>query len=1004
MSEEKFEQAVIEKLKKEGWTYREDLSNKKAEVLEQNWREVLNDNNRIKLKDKPLSDNEFDNLKQELTHNKTPYDAQLLLAGAGGVGTLPLKRDDGSQIEIEIFYGDEVAGGHSRYEIVNQITFDKLPKTFGHNRRIDIMLLINGLPVGHVEEKDESRANQLSAFEQFQKYDSDGMYKGLFSFVQVMFVLSQHSAHYFARPKNATEYNREFLFGWRDDEGNDISDAMVFIHQVMGIPALHRLVTVNMIPDADNDNLMVMRSYQIQATRAIMDRMRVMENNHLVEKEGGYVWHTTGSGKTVTSFKVAQLLASLPRVRHVLFIVDRVDLVNQTAENFKSFAYKTFEKRIQVVKGYELKKALKQKNGPSNIFLTTVQGLDKAVKSGLASDERMVILMDEAHRSASGDAVAHIKSAFPKTTWFAFTGTPNFYSDDANDVKTTRAVSTYDVFGQRLHRYTIKDAISDQNVLGFDVSYYTPTVEKDADSDLTEKELEKAVYTSLPFREAVVEDIRDNWDKNHSGPIEMSVREPNQFHGMLAVSGKQAVVAYYNLFKKLAPNLRVAMTYSRDEDNGMGSSDLQESLKAAIQDYSDFYGTHNFFNDSDTERAYLTDVTKRIAHKKPYNRKLTAEQEAETPQRLDLIIVSDQLLTGFDSKYVNTIYMDKILKEGLLIQAMSRTNRTIDRSAKPHGKVRFFRKGEMMEDRVKQALMIYTQGGNDTQPDKDKLNKDKDELEKDLITDDILAPKQAKQIQELIPQIEELKTMAGEDFSVNPRSEKEREQFVQLAADVNHSVQRLVQQGYSIGDEIDDVDANGNKNGNKIALNLADDNQFSALQARLNDVNDLLPPKRQIDLTNIQIAIDLYSREIIDYDRLVELINEYMKETVDTKRAEIEKHIAAMSDSERNEIIEILDGIVSGKYRVAFNTETFDQTRKSVRSDHQELMIRRWADDHHLSGNAIIEAYEDFLPGVGLNDNPKLKARLEQIENDEKLGFFQIADFEDGVQDFFAKL
>lgn len=1004
MSEEKFEQAVIEKLKKEGWTYREDLSNKKAEVLEQNWREILNDNNRIKLKDNPLSDNEFDNLKLELTHNKTPYDAQLLLAGAGGVGTLPLTRDDGSQLEIEIFYGDEVAGGHSRYEIVNQVTFDKLPRTLGHNRRIDIMLLINGLPVGHIEEKDESRANQLSAFEQFQKYDSDGMYEGLFSFVQIMFILSQHSAHYFARPKNAMEYNREFLFGWRDDDGKDISDAMVFIHQVMGIPALHRLVTVNMIPDADNDNLMVMRSYQIQATRAIMDRMRVMENNHLVEKEGGYVWHTTGSGKTVTSFKVAQLLAAMPRVRHVLFIVDRVDLVNQTAENFKSFAYETFERRIQVVNGGTLRKALKQKDGPSNIFLTTVQGLDKAVKGGLESDERMVILMDEAHRSASGDAVVHIKKAFSKTTWFAFTGTPNFYSDDVNDVKTTRAVSTYDVFGQRLHRYTIKDAISDQNVLGFDVSYYTPAIEKEADSDLTEKELEKAVYTSLPFREAVVEDIRDLWNENHSGPIEMGVRQPNQFHGMLAVSGKQAVVAYYNLFKKLAPNLRVAMTYSRDEDNGQGSSDLQESLKKAMQEYSEFYGTYNFLNDHDSERAYLTDVTKRIAHKKPYNRKLTEAQETETPQRLDLIIVSDQLLTGFDSKYVNTIYMDKILKEGLLIQAMSRTNRTIDRNAKPHGKIRFFRKGEMMEERVQNALVIYTQGGNDTQPDQDQLNQDQSEMEKVLITDDILAPKKAKQIQNLIPQIEELKTMAGEDFSVTPPSEKEREHFVQLAAEVNHSVQRLVQQGYKIGDEIADVDAQGDQNGQKIALNLKDDSHFSALQARLNVVNLTLPTKRQIDLTNIQIAIDLYGHEIIDYDRLVELINEYMKETVDTKRAEIEKHIATMTDVERNEILDILDGIISGKYRVAFNTETLDKTRKAVRSDQQELTIRRWADDYHLSGNAIIEAYEAFLPGVGLNDNPKLKAKLKQIEKKEKLGFFAIADFEDDVLNFFAKL
>ncbi len=225
-------------------------------------------------------------MKLELTKNKAPYDAQLMLAGAGGVGTVPLNRDDGTQLELEIFYGDEVAGGHSRYEVVNQITFTDLATSLSSKRRIDIMLLINGLPVAHIEEKDESLQNQWNAFEQFPKYDGDGMYTGLFSFVQVQFVLSQNSAHYFARPKNSHSYNRDFAFGWRDDDGKDVTNTMTFIHEVMGIPALHRLVTVNMIPDAANDNLMVMRSYQIQATRQILDRMREMDQNGLVEKEG----------------------------------------------------------------------------------------------------------------------------------------------------------------------------------------------------------------------------------------------------------------------------------------------------------------------------------------------------------------------------------------------------------------------------------------------------------------------------------------------------------------------------------------------------------------------------------------------------------------------------------------------------------------------------------------------------------------------------------------------
>ena len=428
----------------------------------------------------------------ELNKNKTTYDAQLMLAGAGGVGTIPLNRDDGSQLELEIFYGDEVAGVRSRYEIVNQITFNNLTNSLSAKRRIDIMLSINGLPVAHVEEKDQSLQNQWNAFEQLKKYHGDGMYTGLFSFVQVQFIMSQSSAYYFSRPKNVESYNHDFVFSWRDEQGKEVTDAMRFIHEVIGIPALHRLVTVNMIPDASNDNVMVMRSYQIQATRKILDRIREMNQNDFVEREGGYVWHTTGSGKTVTSFKVAQLLASMPRVQDVIFIVDRVDLVTQTFENFKSFAYKTFENRIKVVNGHELKKELKH-NQTSHIYLMTVQGLDRAVKAGLTSHNRMVILMDEAHRSACGDAISRIKQALPKTTWFGFTGTPNFYSDEVHDVKTSKGVSTYDIFGPRLHRYTIKDAIGDGNVLGFDVTYYETDFEHDMDSGLTEKELEKEV-------------------------------------------------------------------------------------------------------------------------------------------------------------------------------------------------------------------------------------------------------------------------------------------------------------------------------------------------------------------------------------------------------------------------------------------------------------------------------------------------------------------------------
>jgi len=990
MAEDKFENTVIEKLKDEGWDYLEDYSGITYDKLYVHWRDILNQNNIKKLKGKVLTDSEFEQIKLELNRIKTPYDAQLILAGAGGKGTIPLLRDDGSRIEIEIFYDDEIAGGHSRYEVVNQVTFNNLTYSLSDKRRIDIMLLINGLPIAHIEEKDESLQDQWSAFEQLKKYDGDGMYSGLYSFVQVQFILSQHSAHYFARPKDNQSYNRDFVFGWRDNKGNDVTNTMEFIHQVMGIPALHRLVTVNMIPDASTDNLMVMRSYQIQATRKILDRMNQMNNNDLIEKEGGYIWHTTGSGKTVTSFKVAQLLATMPRVQDVLFIVDRVDLINQTFENFKSFAYKTFENRIQIVKGYELKKILSKKsNQSSHIYLITVQGLDRVIKSGLISNNRMVILMDEAHRHASGDSVKRIKNALPKTTWFGFTGTPNFYSDEINDVKTSKNISTHDIFGTCLHRYTIKDAIGDGNVLGFDITYYDSSIESKFDKDLSEKDLERQVYSSVPFRKAVIEDIKDSWQKNAGGPIEMGIRKPNQFQGILAVSGKQAVASYYSLFKQIAPEIRVAMTYSRNEDNGIGTSDLQQVLKQAMKDYVKRYDTHDFLEEKDSERLYLNDITKRIARKKPYN-------VNNDKDRLDLVIVSDQLLTGFDSKYINIIYMDKVMKEGPLIQAMSRTNRTINKVAKPHGKVRFYRKGEMMEENVKNALIIYTKGGNDTM--NDAKSKPNDNEQKELFDDGILAPQTADIIKEINPQIEDLKKLTGKDFSQIPKSDNEKKKFIELASEVNKKIQSLVQQGYSLGNEI------SYDQGKKISLGIESTEELTSLQARLNDVNELLPPKEQFDLTDIKVAIRSFSNEIIDYDLLVDLLNKYMDETVEENRESVENHIKPLPQNNRDEIGAVLDGIEDGDYKEHFNTETLKTVRKTIRSQQQELKIYKWAADHNYNGNDILSAYDLYRPGLKLVDNPKLSQQLQLIEDKLSVGFFETADFEDSLMDYFEKI
>ena len=995
MAEAKFEAALIKKLESEGWTYRKDLSHVSIKALENHWREVLNEINAHKLNGKLLSDVEFGLVMQEVRRIKTPYDAQLLLVGAGGVGSIPITRDDGSNLEVEIFYEDDVAGGRSRYEVMSQVIFDDLPQGLTSKRIIDVALLINGIPVAHIEEKDEHLQNQWGAFEQLKGYQGDGLYEGLFSFVQVQFIMSQHSANYFARPNSLENYNKTFVFGWRDENQKDITDAFVFAHQVLGIPALHRLVTVNMIPDASNSNLMVMRSYQIQATRAILQRMKEMEANDLIQKEGGYIWHTTGSGKTVTSFKVSQLLASTPKVKNVLFIVDRVDLVDQTLENFKDFAYIQFKNRIKKVSGNELKRELKN-NSSSQILLISVQGLTQAVKNGLTNNDRNVIIMDEAHRSANGESVQLIKKAFKKTTWFGFTGTPNFYSDEINNVETTRDISTHDIFGKRLHTYTIKDAIGDGNVLGFDITYFNPDVViENPEGKYSEQDYEKEIYQSHAYREEVVQDILSAWDKTSSGALSAGKREKNVFQGMLAVSGKQAVVHYYNLFKEKAPHLKVAMTFSRDESNKPGTKEQNEALKKAINEYSEQFNVPSILSAKDPARAYMIDITKRLARKKPYN-------QGKDEERLDLVIVSDQLLTGFDSKFVNIIYMDKQLKEGMLIQAMSRTNRTYNLNSKPHGKVRFYRQGERMKEFVENALRIYTRGGNDTLQEADENSRN--ETTEALEDDNILAAPQSHQIQELVPAIQELKKLAGEDFSQLPRGEKDLKKFVMLGLETQNKIQRLVQQGYELGSEIDLLDSQGEATGEKIELDIASFEEFGALQARLNDAREKLPEKERPDLTEIKVGLSFYDHEIIDYDWLVELLNLFIDHQTDENKTNIEKHILPMDEESQQEIKDIIVDIESGEIKQHFTTQTLEETRKKNRTERQELKIRRWAANQKVNGNRIVEAFDLFLPGHTLLDNSKLSEVVKVIEEEEQLSFFGASEFENALMDFFNSL
>lgn len=984
MAEEKFEQALIKKLSSAGWTYRDDLSNQSEEILWKHWRDMINQQNYARLDETPLTDTEFQRLKDRINVLQTPYDAQKLLSGSGALSTISIMRDDGSDIDLEIFYLNDVAGGKSVYEVVKQITFDQLPASLAANRRVDLLLLVNGLPVGHIEEKDEVLQNQWGAFEQLKKYAGDGMYSGLMTFVQVQFIMSQHSAHYFARPNTVADYNTDFLFNWRTVNNLAITDAFQFVSEVLSPVVFHRLVTVNIIPDNVAHQNMVMRSYQIQATRAILDRLRQMSEKQLIQAEGGYVWHTTGSGKTVTSFKVSQLIAMRPDIDDVLFVVDRVDLINQTYHNFIDYSDEQFRSRIHVRKGFDLEKHLKRAQSASEISLITLQGLHKAVKSGLKSDKHLVIIMDEAHRSASGDAVAAIKSALPNTTWFGFTGTPNFYSDEARDIQTSVTMSTHDVFGDRLHQYTIRDAIGDRNVLGFDITYMVPDVIRE-ESD-SSNFLINQIYNSEAYRLQVATDIGNNWQAHATARRVNQPNEARYFSAMLAVSGKVDVINYYQLFKKMYPDLNVAMTYSRDDANTEQAVMQSEFLKQAITSYQQQFNTIDFLSQKEPARSYIEDVTKRLARKGPY-------QDVALEQRLDLVIVADQLLTGFDSKYVNMLYIDKMLQESGLIQAISRANRVLDMTIKPYAKVRFYRGAEHMRDEVARALTIYTQGGQDTASDVF-------DNELDLVDSGILARDMVDIIDTINAGLIYLRSLAGEQFDKPVLSESEQVSFVNKAQKVITNIQLVLAQGYVFGAEV-----THQKTGEVVVMALESQSDYGRLRARTNDTLHTIPVEAMADVDDVvQVSLSEYDTEQVNYDTLTLLMQQYQETHMPEVKQSILSWAAGYSDLHTQMVSGMLSDIDRKLITEPITFELVSQRLMALKKNILSMKLSIFGQKYDVSVDDMEALYNIYIPGVREVDNLEMMAVLRSIKKKHNWNLSDNFDFKTTLMAFLNNL
>ena len=817
--EKDFEDAIVTELHtKCGWDGGENIpaiiENPTEDDLIQNWAKILFANNCEKtiLNGCPLTDSEMKQIMSQVEQIKSSCDINALINGRifDEGGLISITRDNkedeinyGKTVYLKLFNKTHISSGTSVYQIVRQPKFNA-KDSISKDRRGDILLLINGMPLIHIELK-KSNVGVDQAINQIYKYSCERVFTGIFSFVQIFVAMNPHETVYFANNNFSEEkdIDRNYCFHWADFNNQKINNWREICEKLLSIPMAHELIAYYSIPDVSTNDktLMLMRSYQFYATQAILRKLSQINDYHT--EKGGYIWHTTGSGKTLTSFKAAQLITSgliSNKVQKVVFLMDRIELINQSLDQYRNFASLGLDdhqknETIQATENTDvLIKKLRSTDSNDKLIVTSIQKMSR-IKDDLGEqaiknikdfkeiqNKCIVIIVDECHRDVFGEMYATIRDTFTNAIFFGFTGTPIMKENELNNC------TTVDVFGDRLHRYTIVDAINDHNVLGFEQFRYSTLTDQEtrdfvikqktkvdnlnelyslpeksekkkifakySNLDLAdvEKELDNRVYNNDDHRNKVIEGIYKNWNSRTLN---------GKYHAILATTSIMEAISYYKLFKQYAQKLKddpnskytplyVTAMFDPNIDQNSDQSDVfvtkEEGLKEIIEDYNKTYNkTCDIKFSMKTFDAMKYDIRLRFAHKKQYkdletnrirlqelNNATSDEIERinlkydylkgreQSLQPIDLLIVVDQMLTGYDSKWINTIYLDKMLEYHHLVQAMSRTNR-LNGQEKQHGIVVYCRRPHLMERNALDAIKLYSSSNDHSAIFKDHL-------------------------------------------------------------------------------------------------------------------------------------------------------------------------------------------------------------------------------------------------------------------------------------------
>ena len=1011
-NEAEFEKALIKVLRDKGWGEHDVIKNPTEEQLLENWAKILFENNKSidRLNNTPLTHSEMQQILEQINILKTPLKLNSFINGR----TVSITRDNeedklhyGKEISLKIYDRAEIAAGQSRYQIVQQPIFKTKSKIL-NDRRGDLMLLINGMPVIHIELK-KSGVPVSQAYNQIEKYSREGLFTGLFSLVQVFVAMEPEESVYFANPGMDGKFNKDYYFHWADKWNDPINEWKKVTSDLLSIPMAHQLIGYYTVADDADGVLKVMRSYQYYAANAISDKIKKTnwkDKNSL----GGYIWHTTGSGKTMTSFKSAQLIANSKDADKVIFLMDRIELGTQSLQEYRAFADASDDVQATENTGVLVTK-LKSNDPVNTLIVTSIQKMSNinSEEDGLnskdielISNKRIVFIVDEAHRSTFGDMLIAIKDTFTNAIFFGFTGTP---IQDENQKKDN---TTATVFGDELHRYSIADGIRDKNVLGFDpykiLTYRDKDLRKavalqeskskneiEALSDEKKKKVfnkfmtelkmtgyidtsgkyvkgiedyvSKAQYERIEHQNQVTDDILDNW---------ITLSQNFKFHAIFATNSIPEAIEYYRLLKVKIQEKNLNLKFTAlfdsniDNDDGAKSAFKEDGIVEIMEDYNKRYEQDfslKIFS------KFKKDIASRLAHKKPYN-----YIEKNPEKQIDLLIVVDQMLTGFDSKWINTLYLDKVLKYETIIQAFSRTNRLFG-ADKPFGTIRYYRYPHTMEENINKAVKLYS-------GDK-PLGLFADRLENNL-----------KKLNRLYDEISELFENAKiENFEKLPDDLSERAEFAKLFKKFNETLEASKIQGFKWSELEYKFEEPKPKRVVKLDI---DENTYLILVQRYKELPSSGGSGGNID---IPFEIEGYITEIdtdkIDTDFMNSRFDKYRKiidsgDTVEIEKTlnELHKSFATLSQEEQKYANIFIHDIQNGDIQID-SSKTFREYVAQYQANAENSQIMKLVELFGLDNEKLKEMINSNVTESNINDYGRFDDLKNSVDKEKAKAYFE---------------